>query len=180
MIKKTKYNKHWGGCRENTSWVLLGVTGVVFSSITIIFSRGHVLLTFLLLWQKTMTKECIQKKGFIWAYDFRMLRVSVNVMGGGLAASTHGSWSSKRRPHILSHRIEAEKHWEWHEALKSQSQQHISFSKLIPLKLSQIAPPTGGQAFKHLSLWGIFLFKLPWKVQTKQINNKNNHKNPTP
>ena len=53
--------------------------------------------------------------------------------------------------------------WFWHGLLKSQSlpQWHTSFNKAIPPNPSQTVQLTDGQAFKYMSLWGPFLFKLP-------------------
>jgi hypothetical protein len=94
--------------------------------------QSYCLLTVLLLWRDTMTKTTYRSKHFIGA-NLQFQRFTS-------LTPLWGPWSNWPGVDF------------WN--LKAYSQWHISLNKATPLSSSQTVPLTGGQAFKHRSLWG--------------------------
>lgn len=114
----------------------------VSNDVNFCFSYFSSPLVLYLLLRYSTTKAIYKRNAFIWAHSSRGLE-SMIIMAGSRTTGKEDTLGPV---------------WTF-ETSKPSSSNILPSSKLMDANPSQRVPLTGGQVFKHISLWGPFYFK---------------------
>ena len=124
------------------------------------------------------TRQPIEEKNIFWGITVSVLE-SLTIMAGNMAAGSHGTGAVTEsfylRHNMRQGKLTGNCMSSWN--LKVHPQWYTSSNKaflIVPKHFNHLGT-------KHLNIWaygGTFSLELPQKVQTKQINNKSNYKDP--